>query len=145
MDGARTGSEDDDQGYAAPSLAELVEAAIRCDRADVAGDAFSRLEVRARAAGTDWALGVLARSHALVSEGTVADASYREAIERLDRTRIRIELARAHLLYGEWLRRTGQRIAAREQLRTAHERFAHYGAGAFAERARRELSASGES
>jgi DNA-binding CsgD family transcriptional regulator len=138
LEGAQRGSEDDDQLYVGWSLVELVEAAARAGQPEVAVSALPRLEERARAAGTDWALGVYARSQALVSEGAVADAHYREAIERLGRTRIRIELARAHLLYGEWLRRSGQRSAARE-------RFAHFGAEAFAERSRRELLATGES
>ncbi len=133
-----------DWGYGGASLPELVEAAARCGRPDVAAAALSRLEERARAAGTDWALGVLARSRALVSEGEEADAHYREAIERLERTRIRAELARARLLYGEWLRREGRRVDAREQLRAAHETFSLAGAEAFAERARRELTATGE-
>ena len=131
-------------GYGSASLPELVEAAARCGRPEVAAAALSRLEERARAAGTDWALGVLARSRALVSEGEEADALYREAIERLERTRIRAELARARLLYGEWLRREGRRVDAREQLRSAHETFSLAGAEAFAERARRELTATGE-
>jgi DNA-binding CsgD family transcriptional regulator len=145
LEGARSGSEDDDQFYVGWSLVELIEAATRTGERDAAGCALVRLEERARAAGTDWALGVLARSRALVSADAEADGCFREAIERLGRTRIRIELARAHLVYGEWLRRTGQRVAAREQLRTAHERFAEFGARAFAERARRELVATGES
>jgi DNA-binding CsgD family transcriptional regulator len=126
------------------SLAELVEAATRSGKPEVASAALSRLEERARAAGTDWALGVLARSLALMSEGEDADACYSEAIERLERTRIRVELARARLLYGEWLRRDGRRVDARDQLRTAHEMFSRFGAEAFAERARRELLATGE-
>ena len=133
-----------DWGYGGASLPELVEAAARCGRPEVAAAALSRLEERARAAGTDWALGVLARARALVSEGEEADAHYREAIERLERTRIRAELARARLLYGEWLRREGRRVDAREQLRAAHETFSLAGAEAFAERARRELTATGE-
>ena len=95
-------------------------------------------------AGTDSALGVLARSRALLSEGAAADALYREAIERLGRTRLRPELARAHLLYGEWLRRENRRVDAREQLRTAHEMLVAIGMEAFAERARKELQATGE-
>src|SRR4051812_25073975 len=126
------------------SLAELVEAATRSGKSDVAAAALSRLEERTLAAGTDWALGVLARSRALLSEAEAADALYREAIERLERTRIRVELARARLLYGERLRREGRRVDARNQLRTAHEMFSRFGAEAFAERARRELLATGE-
>ena len=97
-----------------------------------------------RAGGTDFGLGIEARSRALTSEGEAAEASYREAIDRLGRTQLRPELARAHLLYGEWLRREGRRADARAQLRTAHEMLAAMGAEAFAERARRELLATGE-
>src|SRR6185503_10072041 len=89
-------------------------------------------------------LGIEARSRALLSEGDVAERLYREAIERLARTRVRVELARAHLLYGEWLRRQRRRRDAREQLRTAHELFTEFGMEAFAERARVELEATGE-
>jgi DNA-binding CsgD family transcriptional regulator len=144
VDGARRGTDEDDQGYVGWSLAELVEAASRSGRPEVAAAALARLEERARAAGTDWALGVLARSRAVVSEGDVADALYREAIERLGRTRIRVELARAHLVYGEWLRRQSRRLEAREHLRIAHRMLAGIGAEAFAERARRELAATGQ-
>jgi DNA-binding CsgD family transcriptional regulator len=144
LEAARRGSEDDDQGYAGWALAELVEAATRAGMPEAAAAALPRLEERTRAAGTDWALGVLARARALVSEGDAADAFHREAIERLGRTRMRIELARARLLYGEWLRREGRRVDAREQLRTAYEAFAEIGSQAFAERARRELVATGE-
>ena len=93
---------------------------------------------------TEWALGIEARVRALLSEGEVAERLYRESIERLGRTRVRVELARAHLLYGEWLRRERRRVDAREQLRTAHEMLDAMGVEAFAERARRELLATGE-
>jgi DNA-binding CsgD family transcriptional regulator len=144
-DGAARATEDDDQGYAAWSLAELVEAATRAGRAELVPAALERLDVRARAAGTDWALGVLARSRALSSEGAGAEALHREAIERLERTRMRVELARARLLFGEWLRHENRRVEAREQLRAAHAMFSRFGAEAFAERARGELLAAGES
>ena len=97
-----------------------------------------------RTGGSDWALGLLARSAALLATGATADGLYREAIERLGRTRIRSELARGHLLYGEWLRRENRRQEARGQLRTAHDMLTAAGAGAFAERARHELAAAGE-
>src|SRR4051794_13227842 len=124
-------------------LPELVEAAARCGRPEVARDALERLTGITRAGGTDWAFGLEARSRALVSEGEPAEALYREAIQRLGRTRIRGEHARAHLLYGEWLRRNDRRKDAREQLRVAHRRFADMEMEAFAERARRELQATG--
>ena len=125
------------------ALPELVEAAARCERLDEAGDALLRLTAMTRACGTDWALGIEARSRALLSDGEPADALYHEAIARLGRTRIRGEQARAHLLYGEWLRREGRRTDAREHLRVAHRRFADMEMEAFAERARRELQATG--
>jgi DNA-binding CsgD family transcriptional regulator len=124
--------------------AELIEAAARSGNSDVAARAFGRLADITSAAGTDWALGIEARSRALLSEGEPAEACYRESIERLGRTRVRAELARAHLLYGEWLRRQRRRIDARAQLRTAHDMMEAMGMGAFAERARRELQATGE-
>jgi DNA-binding CsgD family transcriptional regulator len=125
------------------AVAELIEAASRSGAPERAADAVQLLSATARASGTDWALGVEARSRALVSEGETAETLYREAIDRLGRTRVRLELGRAHLLYGEWLRRENRRIDARGQLRTAHQMFAAMGAGGFAERARRELQATG--
>jgi DNA-binding CsgD family transcriptional regulator len=124
-------------------VGELVEAATRTGQAERAADALEWLAVAAPACGTDWALGMEARSRALVSENEAAESCYREAIDRLGRTLLRAELARAHLLYGEWLRRERRRVDAREQLRTAHEMLASMGAEGFAERAARELLATG--
>jgi DNA-binding CsgD family transcriptional regulator len=126
------------------AVAELIEAAARSGAPELAAGALDRLSATARASGSDWALGVEARSRALCSEGETAETLYREAIDWLGRTRLRVELGRAHLLYGEWLRRENRRIDAREQLRTAHQMFAAMGAGGFAERAARELLATGE-
>jgi DNA-binding CsgD family transcriptional regulator len=126
------------------ALPELVEAATRMGDAELARDALERLAETTRPAGTDFALGIESRTRALLSDGVIAEELYREAIERLGRTRLRPELARAHLLYGEWLRRQGRRVDARAQLRTAHDLFAAIGMEAFAERARRELLATGE-
>ena len=134
----------DDVGVLGWSLAELVEAAVRSGQPARASDALQRLSETTRASGTDWALGTEARSRALLSEGETAENCYREAIERLGRTRMRPALARAHLLYGEWLRREGRRRDARAQLRTAYDMFSAMGAEAFAERARRELLATGD-
>jgi ATP/maltotriose-dependent transcriptional regulator MalT len=126
------------------ALPELVEAATRCGQDDVANAAVASLSERTRAAGTELALGIEARSKALLSEGEVADRLYREAIDRLGRTRMALELARAHLLYGEWLRRNRRRIDARDQLRRARDAFTSMGAEALAARAGRELLATGE-
>jgi DNA-binding CsgD family transcriptional regulator len=123
---------------------ELIEAAARSGRGDIAGPALDRLADITSASGTDWALGVEARSRALLSDGDAAEKLYRESIERLGRTRLHAELARAHLLYGEWLRRQRRRVDARAQLRTAHDMLESMGMEAFAERARRELLATGE-
>jgi ATP/maltotriose-dependent transcriptional regulator MalT len=125
-------------------LSELIEPATRTGRTDLARDALNRLAEKARATRTDWALGIEARSRALLSEGGRAERAFHEAIEHLGRTRVRAELARAHLLYGEWLRREKRRVDARVQLRAAHEQFASIGMEAFADRARRELQATGE-
>ena len=134
----------EDLGLFGWALVELVEAGVRSDNREDASDALLRLDERTQAAATDWALGIQARSRALVTDGDAADALYREAIERLGRTRIAVHLSRAQLLYGEWLRRQNRRVDAREQLRAAHEMFSRIGAEAFAERARRELLATGE-
>jgi DNA-binding CsgD family transcriptional regulator len=125
-------------------LPELIEAAARGGMTAVAADACRRLAVLTDASGTDWALGLQARSQALLSEGEEAERRYRRALDLLSRTRLRVDLARAHLLYGEWLRRERRRSDAREQLRTAHGLLEETGAEAFAERARRELRATGE-
>ena len=126
------------------ALPELVEAGTRSGNAHLAAGAAERLAEFTQAGGTDFGLGIQARSRALVTESRTAEGLYREAIERLRRTQLRPELARAHLLYGEWLRRENRRVEAREQLRTAHEMLAAIGMGAFAERARKELQATGE-
>ena len=142
--GARLACEHDDLGYFNWSLAELVEAGFRSGAVEEAAAALRQLEGRTRASGTDWALGVLARSKALLSDEYAAESLYREAIERLERGGIVIHLARAHLLYGEWLRRVNRRQDGREHLRIAYQTFSGIGAEAFAERARRELLATGE-
>jgi ATP/maltotriose-dependent transcriptional regulator MalT len=126
------------------ALPELVEAAARGGDVELARGALERLAKSTQPSGTEFALGIEARCRALVSDGAAADELYREAIERLGRTRLRPELARAHLLYGEWLRRQHRRGEAREQLRTAHEMLVAIGMEAFAERARQELEATGE-
>jgi DNA-binding CsgD family transcriptional regulator len=123
---------------------ELIEAAARTGHPERATGALQRLQEISKAAGTDWALGVEARSRALVCEGEAAESAYLEAIERLSRTRVRVALARAHLLYGEWLRRERRRVDSREQLRIAHVMYSEMGMDAFAERARRERMATGE-
>jgi DNA-binding CsgD family transcriptional regulator len=123
---------------------ELAEAASRTGDLALVRAALEWLSERTRVTSSEWALGIEARVHALLSEGDTAERRYRESIARLGRTRVRSELARTHLLYGEWLRRENRRLDAREQLRTAHEMFAAMGAEAFAGRARRELLATGE-
>jgi DNA-binding CsgD family transcriptional regulator/tetratricopeptide (TPR) repeat protein len=125
-------------------LIELIEAAVRCGEPKRAADALERLSESTRASGSDWALGIEARSRALLNEGEAAERLYGEAVDRLSRTRVRAELGRAHLLFGEWLRRERRRLDARQQLRTAYEMFTWMGAEAFAERAGRELLATGE-
>jgi len=125
------------------ALPELIEAAVRSGNTAAAGGAMERLAETTTAGGTSYGLGVEARSRALLSDGAAADSLYREAIERLSRTRLGPELARAHLLYGEWLRREDRRVDARTQLRAAYQMLLTMGAGAFAERARRELLAAG--
>jgi DNA-binding CsgD family transcriptional regulator len=126
------------------SLVELIEAAARVGRPDEAALALDRLSERTQASGTDWALGIEAGSRALVTEGPGAERFYHEAIERLTASRGVVHLARAQLLYGEWLRRENRRVDAREQLRAAHKTFSDVRAEGFAERARHELMATGE-
>jgi ATP/maltotriose-dependent transcriptional regulator MalT len=126
------------------SLPELAEAAARSGAREAAAAALERLAERTRAAGTELALGIEARCRALLSEGTVADELYREALTRLGRCRLAPDRARAHLLYGEWLRREDRLVDARDQLRTAHEMLSAIGMEAFAQRARDELRAAGE-
>jgi ATP/maltotriose-dependent transcriptional regulator MalT len=125
------------------SLPELVESASRIGLPGVARNALDRLTEKAAASGSDWALGVLARTGALVSDDSSAEDLYRESIERLSRTRIRAELARAHLLFGEWLRRTHRPTDARSELTRALDLFSAMGTEGFADRTRRELSAAG--
>ena len=141
---AELASEYDDIGVLGWSLTELVEAAVRSSQPARASDALQRLSETTRASGTDWAVGTEARSRALLSAGQTAENCYREAIERLGRTRMRPAVARAHLLYGEWLRGENRRRDARAELRTAHGLFTAMGIEAFAERARRELLATGD-
>ncbi len=126
------------------AMPELIEAAARVGALELAAQTDRRLADRSRASGTDWALGIAARSHALLVDDGRADELYAEAIERLARTRIAVDLARAHLLYGEWLRRQRRRQDARNELRIAHDMFTGFGMEAFAERARVELRAGGE-
>jgi ATP/maltotriose-dependent transcriptional regulator MalT len=125
------------------ALPELVEAAARLGEIDIAQAALERLVETTHPSGTDFGLGIEARSRALLSQGKAAEHHYREAIERLGRTRLRPDLARSQLVYGEWLRREGRRIDAREQLRTAFELLTGMGMEGFGERARRELTATG--
>jgi DNA-binding CsgD family transcriptional regulator len=138
---ARTGSEHEDVMTYGRIQAELVEAGVRAGRPDEAAAALERLTEQTRASGTEWGLGIEARCRGLLGDD---ESSYRESVERLARSRAVLELARSRLLYGEWLRRENRRTDARELLRAAHESFSRMGAGAFAERARRELLATGE-
>jgi DNA-binding CsgD family transcriptional regulator len=133
----------EDLGPYPRALLELVEAGARCNAQEIASDGLARLEAWARTSGTDWALGVRARSAALLSEGEQAERLYEEAIELLARSRASLHLARAQLLYGEWLRRENRRVDARVQLRAAHDVFSHISAEGFAERTLRELLATG--
>ena len=139
---ARRACEHEDVMAYGRALVELIEASVRSgEPPGEAMAALDRLSERTRASGTEWALGVEARCRALLSDD---ESFYRESVERLARSRAVVELARSRLLYGEWLRRENRRVDAREQLRAAHEMFSRMGAAAFAERARRELAATGE-
>ena len=144
LEAARRGCDEDDIGLFAWACVELIEAGVRCGDTDAASAALDRLSERTQASGADWALGIEAGSRALLSDGQDAEPLYREAVERLARTRGVVHLARARLLYGEWLRRENRRVDAREQLRAAREMFSDIGAEGFAERARHELLATGE-
>ncbi|MGZ4331398.1 MAG: helix-turn-helix transcriptional regulator [Solirubrobacteraceae bacterium] len=142
---AQRAAEEAPQLQVAPwALTELIEAAVRTARVDLAAGALERVAAATSTSSTDWGRGIQARCRALLSQGESAERLHREAIERLARTRRRPELARAHLLYGEWLRRERRRVEARDQLRTAHDQFTSIGMDAFAERARNELQATGE-
>jgi DNA-binding CsgD family transcriptional regulator len=141
---AQRSCEHEDLGFGGWVVGELVEAAARCGEREVARAALAKLTDLTQAAGTDWALGILAGARALLEDDRAAEDLYREAIDRLGRTRMGAFRARAHLVYGEWLRREHRRVDAREQLGIAHEMFSRMGAEAFAERARRELLATGE-
>ncbi len=142
---AQRAAEETPQLHVTPwAQTELIEAAVRTARPDVAAGALERVMAATAPSSTDWGRGMQARCRALLSEGESADRLYREAIERLARTRRRPELARAHLLYGEWLRRENRRVDARVQLRAAHDQLASIGMEAFAERASGELLATGE-
>jgi DNA-binding CsgD family transcriptional regulator len=140
----RAGEEPYELVFSTWAAVEMIEAASRSGAPERAAGALERLSDTTRAGGSDWALGVHAYARALLSEGETAELLYREALERLGRTRVRWTLARAHLLYGEWLRRERRRADAREQLSIAYEMFVTMGAGGFAERAERELLATGE-
>jgi DNA-binding CsgD family transcriptional regulator len=135
---------DDDLGALVWTMPELTEAAVRAGLTDAAAWADGRLAEMTAECDTDWALGIRARSRALLSDGETAERLYRESISRLGRTRLRADLARARLLYGEWLRRERRRADAREQLRAAHGMLDAMGMAGFAERARRELRSTGE-
>ena len=130
--------------FARSASLELIEAAARTGRQEQATEILGSLSASTRASGTAWALGVEARSRALLTEGEAAEPLYREAIELFQPTRLRFDLARSHLVYGEWLRREARRIDARKELRAAYELFTGFGMEAFAERSRIELEATGE-
>jgi DNA-binding CsgD family transcriptional regulator len=143
LDNALPVYEDDPPFLGSWVLPNLIEAAVRSGNGQVAREALSRLRVRASAGGTPLARGFLARSRALLAADTEAESLYRESIDQLGRSPTKPELARAHLLYGEWLRRQGRKREARDQLRAAYDMFAFMELRAFADRARSELEATG--
>ncbi|GAA0247825.1 helix-turn-helix transcriptional regulator [Cryptosporangium japonicum] len=145
LDAAERLLTDDPPGEGNRVLADAVEAAVRAGEHAAAQFAFTRLAARAPVSGTPWALGLLARCRALLAAPGDAESLYKESVEQLERTSVRTDLARTHLLYGEWLRRQGRRTDARDQLRVAHEQFTAMGAAAFATRAEHELRATGAS
>jgi DNA-binding CsgD family transcriptional regulator len=140
----RVAEHPDDVNSSSWGIVELIEAAVRAGTPELATEAHRRLLARTQASGTDWGLGIAVRSRALLAGDAAAESLYREAIERLGRTRLRAELARARLLYGEWLRRQRRHTDARGELRIAREMFNDFGMEAFAERTHRELQATGE-
>jgi DNA-binding CsgD family transcriptional regulator len=133
----------DDLSFGPFATVELVEAASRTGRVGTAVAALDRLEVATSASGMPWGEAIAARSRALVSQGDLAESRYRDAIDLLTPTALRLDLARTHLVYGEWLRRVRRNVEAREQLRVAHGLFSDFGMEGFAERARVELAATG--
>ena len=136
--------EQDPLGLTNEALPNLIEAAVRSDHRTDAVLAIEGLRVRARASGTPWALGVLARCEGLLATDETAEQEFTEAIQHLGQTEVRTDQARTHLAYGEWLRRRKRRADARTQLRIAHDMFEDMGAAAFAGRAHAELAATGE-
>jgi ATP/maltotriose-dependent transcriptional regulator MalT len=143
LEGASSASEHREVVVENWGLSELVEPAVRIGRTDLAIRALDRLATKARSSGSAWALGIEARSRALLSEGDTAEGLFLDAIEHLRKTRVRAELARAHLLYGEHLRRVNRRVDARAQLHTARDMFSGMRMDGFAERSRHELLATG--
>src|SRR4051794_5126652 len=143
LEQARSVFSEDAAGYANRSLADLVEAAVHAGDRGAAEEGLARLSERAGASGTPWALGVLARARALLATGDEAEELFQESVAQLSRSEVVTELARTRLTYGEWLRRENRRLDSREQLRSAYDSFAAMGAGAFAQRARSELVATG--
>jgi DNA-binding CsgD family transcriptional regulator len=141
---ATEGATGDETWYATLAVVELIEAASRTGRPGRAAEAVESLSESTRASDTPWARAVEARSRALLADGETAESLYRDAIDWLQPTSLRVDTARTHLLYGEWLRREGRRVDARAELRTAHELFSEFGMEGFAERARVELEATGE-